>query len=125
MLQLDLNIPCGDIALEEQLDLHDPLRHLKDDSELEGVIASDGLARASQSMSELLTVLPQQSHSVEDGLLKLFFTHEWDSVPRPLSISLIVDASPGCGGLAWPAGQVHTLASFRPLQPFLNDLFRS
>ncbi|KAF4619972.1 hypothetical protein D9613_005401 [Agrocybe pediades] len=110
MLELDLNIPCGDVALEEKLDLDDPLRHLKDDSELEGIIASEGLARASQSMSELLTVLPQQSHSVEDGLLKFSFTHEWESVPRPLSISLVVDASPGCGGLAWPAGQI--LASY-------------
>jgi predicted nicotinamide N-methyase len=29
---------------------------------------------------------------------------------NPLSISLAVDASPGCGGLAWPAGQI--LASY-------------
>ncbi|KDR83445.1 hypothetical protein GALMADRAFT_235593 [Galerina marginata CBS 339.88] len=107
MLELDT---CGDIALQEQLDGHNPLRHLMHDIELEGVIASDGLARVSASMSELLTVLPQQSHSVQDDLLILSFVHGWDSVPRPLSISLVVDAAPGCGGLAWPAGQI--LASY-------------
>ncbi|PPR02451.1 hypothetical protein CVT24_002000 [Panaeolus cyanescens] len=106
MIELDLNIPCGDIALEEKLDIEDPLRHLKDDSELEGVISSDGLARSSKSVSELLTVLPLQTHSVQDGLLKLAFSHQLDSLPKPLSISLHVDAAPGCGGLAWPAGQI-------------------
>lgn len=94
------------MILEEQLDEIDPLRHLRYDDELEGVISSEGLARASSSASELLDVLPQQSHSIEDGLLKFKFAHTWDSIPRPLSISLVVDASPGCGGLAWPAGQV-------------------
>ncbi|KJA24587.1 hypothetical protein HYPSUDRAFT_136012 [Hypholoma sublateritium FD-334 SS-4] len=80
------------------------------DGELEGVISSEGLARASSSTSELLNVLPQQSHSVEDGLLKFHFGHTWTSIARPLSVSLNVDASPGCGGLAWPAGQI--LASY-------------
>lgn len=106
MLELDTSLPCGDIAREEELDHLDPLRHLKDDTELEGIISSDGLMRPSASASELLPALPEQSHSIEDGLLKLSFTHQWDSIPRPLSISLVVDASPGCGGLAWPAGQV-------------------
>ncbi|KAF9482033.1 hypothetical protein BDN70DRAFT_991519 [Pholiota conissans] len=109
-LELDTTLKCENIALEEQLDSTDPLRHLRDDGDLEGVISSEGLARASSSISELLTVLPQQSQSVEDGLLKLTFAHSWDSIPRPLSISLVVDASPGCGGLAWPAGQI--LASY-------------
>ncbi|KAF8204866.1 putative methyltransferase-domain-containing protein [Pholiota molesta] len=109
-LELDTTLECGDIALQEQLDGRDPLRHLRDDGDLEGVISSEGLARASSSTSELLTVLPQQSHSVEDGLLKLTFAHNWESITKPLSISLVVDASPGCGGLAWPAGQI--LASY-------------
>ncbi|PPR03849.1 hypothetical protein CVT26_000847 [Gymnopilus dilepis] len=106
MLELDKSLPCGDIAREEELDYVDPLRHLKDDSELEGIISADGLTRPSASASELLTALPEQSHSVEDGILKLSFSHQWNSIPRPLSISLVVDASPGCGGLAWPAGQI-------------------
>ncbi|CAA7260255.1 unnamed protein product [Cyclocybe aegerita] len=110
MLVLDPDAPCDGITLEELLDGKEPLRHLMHDAELDGVIASEGLARASKSKSELLTVLPQQSHSIEDGLLKLSFAHEWADVPKPLSISLVVDASPGCGGLAWPAGQI--LASY-------------
>ncbi|KAF9057446.1 putative methyltransferase-domain-containing protein [Panaeolus papilionaceus] len=85
MIELDTNLPCGDIALDEKLDFEDPLRHLKDDNELEGVIASEGLARSSKSVSELLTI---------------------ESLPKPLPISLHVDAAPGCGGLAWPAGQI-------------------
>lgn len=108
-LELDLTPECDNISLEEQLDANDPLRHLMNDDELEGVISTEGMARASSSTSELLNVLPQQSHSVEDGLLKLHFGHTWTSIARPLSVSLTVDASPGCGGLAWPAGQVCTL----------------
>lgn len=95
------------IALDELLDGQDPLRHLRHDSELDGIIDSKGLERASASSSELLTVLPQQSHSVQDGLLKLSFSHNWESPPSPISIFLAIDAAPGCGGLAWPAGQVH------------------
>jgi hypothetical protein len=106
MLVVDSTLPCGDIALEETLDDKNPLRHLMHDSGLEGVISSEGLARSSTSLSELLTILPQQSHSVSNGLLKLSFSHEWEDIPRPVSVSLFVDASPGCGGLAWPAGQV-------------------
>jgi protein N-lysine methyltransferase METTL21A len=106
MLLVDSTLPCGDIALEETLDGKNPLRHLMHDNGLEGVISSEGLARSSTSVSELLTILPQQSHSVSDGLLKFSFSHEWEGIPRPVSVSLFVDASPGCGGLAWPAGQV-------------------
>ena len=106
-LEHDTTLECNDISLEEQLDAKDPLRHLMNDDELEGIISTEGLARASSSTSELLNALPQQSHSVEDGLLKLHFEHGWTSIAKPLSVSLIVDAAPGCGGLAWPAGQVY------------------
>jgi len=96
-----------DIALDEQLDNKDPLRHLMNDDDLEGIISVEGLSRASSSRSELLDVLPQQSHSIQNGILKLSFVND---PHNPLSISLAVDASPGCGGLAWPAGQI--LASY-------------
>ncbi|KAF8165063.1 putative methyltransferase-domain-containing protein [Crassisporium funariophilum] len=108
MLELDKTSECGDIALEEDLDNRNPLRHLMGGNE--GVISSEGVARAASSMSELLTVLPKQSHAVQDGLLTLSFLHDLEHVPKPISISLVVDASPGCGGLAWPAGQI--LASY-------------
>lgn len=107
MLELDTPFSENEFARDEVLDSRDPLRHLMDDSELEGVIASEGLARPSGSLSELLTVLPQQSQFIQDGLFTLSFAHTWDSIPLPISISLVVDAAPGCGGLAWPAGQVH------------------
>ena len=94
-------------ALDEHLD---PLRHFMNDNELEGIISAEGLSRASSSRSELLDVLPQQSHSIRDGILKLSFVNDPHD---PLSISLAVDASPGCGGLAWPAGQVRYLSIFR------------
>ena len=92
-----------DIALDEHLDYKDPLRHLMNGHELEGIISAD---EPSSSRSELLDVLPHQSHSIRDGILKLSFLND---PHNPLSISLAVDASPGCGGLAWPAGQVRYL----------------
>ena len=76
------------------------------DHELEGVISAEGLPRACSSALELLDVLPKQSHSIQDGILKLFF------LDNSLSILLAIDASPGCGGLAWPAGQVTLYAVF-------------
>lgn len=112
-MSLILEASDNDIALQEILDLKDPLRHLmqQKDHDLEGVIAPDGLARPSASTSELLNALPQQSFTLEDGSkLKLSFSHDWKSLPRPLEISLLVDAAPGCGGLAWPAGQVRAVS---------------
>jgi hypothetical protein len=108
-----LEAPCSsDLALEERLDFEDPLRHLmqQQDDQLQGIISADGLARPSLSASELLDVLSHQHHSVEDGILKLSFLHQWDNIPNPLPIALYVDASSGCGGLAWPAGQVQFLS---------------
>ena len=99
-----------DIALDEYLDYKDPLRHFMNDHELEGIISAEGLSRASSSRSELLDVLPQQSHSIRDGNLKFSFLNDSHN---PLYVSLVVDASHGCGGLAWPAGQVRYLPIFR------------
>lgn len=96
--------------MDEHLDSTDPLGHLMNDDELEGIISAEGLLRDSSSRSELLDVLPQHSHSIQDGILKLYFVN---GPHNPLSISLAVDASPGCGGLAWPAGQVRYLPVFR------------
>ncbi|KAJ2933485.1 hypothetical protein H1R20_g3624, partial [Candolleomyces eurysporus] len=87
-----------EMAVEEELDAKDPLRHLM------GV--EDSLVAVRDSSSQLLAFLPAQSHSVEDGLLRLSFSCDRGGVPQPLNISLAVDASPGCGGIAWPAGQI-------------------
>ncbi|KAF5333328.1 hypothetical protein D9611_002251 [Ephemerocybe angulata] len=89
----------AELILDEELDKQDPLRHLMD---LDG-----GLVEAPVSSTQALTFLPKQSHSVEDGgMLRLSFSHDLIDVPRPLEITLAVDASPGCGGIAWPAGQI-------------------
>lgn len=66
------------LALEEQLDAIDPLRHLRQHDELD--------------------LVPAQPPSVHNQTLELAFP--------PVSIRLLVDASPGCGGIAWPAGEV-------------------
>ena len=108
-----------EITLEEQLDYKDPLRHLMNDHELEGIISAEGLSRGSSSRSELLDVLPQQSHSIRNGILELSFLND---LSNHLSISLAVDASPGCGGLAWPAGQVRYLHLVSNYKPNLNRL---
>ncbi|KIK08489.1 hypothetical protein K443DRAFT_128426 [Laccaria amethystina LaAM-08-1] len=60
----------------------------------------------SSSSSDLLVVLPHQSHSISNSILHLYFSHPWQTLPHPLSIDLVLDASPGCGGVAWPAGQI-------------------
>lgn len=118
MVLLDIEAPCtSDIALEERLDFQDPLRHLMQqrDDDPQGIISIYGLARPA---SELLNVLPQQCHSIENGVLKLSFLHQWENLPNPLSIALHVDASPGCGGLAWPAGQVQFISTSVPASVF-------
>lgn len=104
MLVLDLDVPLSsDLVLEEQLDLKEPLRHFMDIDD--GIVTPPPPSVQSQ---QLLGFLPSQSHSLEDdgGILKLSFSHTWESLPKPLHLSLSVDASPGCGGIAWPAGQI-------------------
>ncbi|XP_006459971.1 hypothetical protein AGABI2DRAFT_184470 [Agaricus bisporus var. bisporus H97] len=56
-----------------------------------------------KSQSELLSVLPHQHFSESNGVLDLTFSI---SVGQSLSVELIVDSKPGCGGIAWPAGQI-------------------
>ncbi|KAI0079721.1 S-adenosyl-L-methionine-dependent methyltransferase [Panus rudis PR-1116 ss-1] len=76
-----------DIVLDEQLDALDPLRHLRDDDSADGIV-------------------PAQPKSVHDELIQLSFPTLADGLPNPLTVKLAVDASPGCGGIAWPAGEV-------------------
>ncbi|KAH6915181.1 putative methyltransferase-domain-containing protein [Coprinopsis sp. MPI-PUGE-AT-0042] len=104
MLVLDLDDPVSsDLVLEEELDLKEPLRHCMNIDD--GIVPSPSVTVQSQ---QLLGFLPSQSHSLEEngGILKLLFSHTWESLPKPLHLSLSVDASPGCGGIAWPAGQI-------------------
>ncbi|KAH8106076.1 putative methyltransferase-domain-containing protein [Cristinia sonorae] len=77
---------ANDLVLDEKLDQLDPLRHFRNDDEL----------------------VPVQPPSIHNQEIRLSFTAP--HLPDPLVVRLTVDASPGCGGIAWPAGEV--LASY-------------
>ncbi|KAH9843673.1 putative methyltransferase-domain-containing protein [Rhodofomes roseus] len=84
-----------DLALEEKLDDLDPLRHLRDDLDLDSdpktTRTSDGL-------------VPAQIPSILNQRIELAFPRGPED--GDILIKLVVDASPGCGGIAWPAGEV-------------------
>lgn len=80
------------MAEEEELDDQYPLRCLMQ-AEL---IGGD---------DPTCVVIPRQPHSVQDEVVNLSFPNI-HSVLDPITITLAVDATPGCGGIAWPAGQV-------------------
>ena len=82
-----------EVAHNEELDLLDPLRHLMHQ-------ADDG----SDSDSSLHPqILPDQPHSIHNETRNLTFFNQRQA---STTISLAVDASPGCGGITWPAGEV-------------------
>lgn len=66
---------------EEQLDDADPLRHLQH-----------------QDTDDLLPLVPTQPPSIHNETLHFNF--------QDITVTLQVDAGPGCGGIAWPAGEV-------------------
>ncbi|KAF8631165.1 hypothetical protein AX15_002504 [Amanita polypyramis BW_CC] len=95
------NWAIPELAQEELLDAQDPLRHLMHaDVDLDN---KDETINGSPS-TDYLSVLPRQLHSIKDEILSLTFSH--GDHRDPISISLYMDASPGCGGIAWPAGQI-------------------
>lgn len=85
-----------DLALEEKLDELDPLRHLRDDPDLDS--------------GDSATIVPAQPPSILDQTIELTFPSPTNEVLHEghanVAIRLAVDASPGCGGIAWPAGEV-------------------
>ncbi|KAI0366381.1 hypothetical protein BV20DRAFT_1055672 [Pilatotrama ljubarskyi] len=82
-----------DLALEEELDELDPLRHLRQDAD-----GSDAEGAG--------TIVPAQPPSVRNQTIELAFPASPDVGTGTVAIKLAVDASPGCGGIAWPAGEV-------------------
>jgi hypothetical protein len=81
----------NEIALDEVLDALDPLRHLRNDT--------NDLA---EQNAEDAVVVPSQPRSILGDMVQLSFPADSPAV----SISLKIDASPGCGGITWPAGEV-------------------
>jgi hypothetical protein len=49
--------------------------------------------------------------SIRDQIIQIKF--EATPPHHAISLSLSVDAGPGCGGIAWPAGEVHSLPTMR------------
>ncbi|KAI5894215.1 S-adenosyl-L-methionine-dependent methyltransferase [Schizophyllum commune H4-8] len=87
--------------LEENLDYADPLRHLMHGAD---DFSDDG--EGDDGPHADATVLPAQRPSILGDTITLTFP---DSVAHvgatPVNVRLKVDASPGCGGMHWPAGQ--------------------
>ncbi|KAF7978323.1 hypothetical protein HWV62_941 [Athelia sp. TMB] len=81
------------IKEEEDMDAADPLRHY--------FASAPGTRTPKRADEELL---PSQPPTISRQTIQLSFDAPNGSAP--ISISLAVDASPGCGGIAWPAGQV-------------------
>jgi hypothetical protein len=96
------------LAQEELLDAQDPLRHLMH-ADVDKVTTDDTDDELPGS-KDYLSVLPRQSHSIKDKILLLTFQRNVRDQCL-ISISLFMDASPGCGGIAWPAGQVRMCIS--------------
>lgn len=80
-----------DFQLEEKLDDIDPLRHLR---YIEEPSADD--------------ILPSQLPSVIGEIVQISIYSRRDGLDssKLVNIQLALDASPGCGGVAWPAGEV-------------------
>ncbi|KAN0124563.1 putative methyltransferase domain containing protein [Lactarius tabidus] len=83
------NEPGPSLDEHEHLDLVDPFHHLAsaDDPDLD--------------------LLPAQPPSIQDQIIQIDIPLlDTDESLRTLSLSLAVNASVGCGGIAWPAGEV-------------------
>lgn len=108
--------PSPTLSEEEALDLADPLRHLR---------GSDHPHSQSIESSDDAVLLPDQPHSIQNETISLSFSTGLEKIipngdpSRYISIKLAVDASPGCGGIAWPAGEVSAL---RPISPAAHIL---
>lgn len=83
------NEPRTSLEQNEHLDLVDPFHHL---------------ASADDPDSDLL---PAQPSSILDQIIQIHIPLlDTDESPPTMSLSLAVNAGAGCGGIAWPAGEV-------------------
>jgi hypothetical protein len=64
------------------------------------------LASESENHDDLDLLLPAPAPSIRDQIIQINF--EAPPPHRVISLSLSVDAGPGCGGIAWPAGEVRS-----------------
>lgn len=90
------------IEREEFLDNQDPLRHLR------SLDADDVLVPA-----QLPSILNQRTDLLIPGV---------NPGDTGITVKLALDASPGCGGIAWPAGEARSFAlSSRGIRESLSD----
>jgi protein N-lysine methyltransferase METTL21A len=83
------------LVLEEQLDEVDPLRHLRHTEE-----------------SHEDAIIPPQPPSVLGKIAHtLIYGHRDTQSGNLVTVKLAMDMSPGCGGIAWPAGEVICFAN--------------
>ncbi|KAK1228887.1 Protein-lysine N-methyltransferase efm6 [Marasmius sp. AFHP31] len=118
--------PCSDSLTVDQDGLidsedEDPFKRLRVANGVENTGTSDLL------QSELVSVLPGQCYSLQNKTLTLNFSSKRGgndsdhAIDAPnLSITLGVDASPGCGGVVWPAGQILSNYLFRKGSAYLE-----
>ncbi|KAI6105425.1 putative methyltransferase-domain-containing protein [Pisolithus sp. B1] len=88
---IDASLLADEIALDETLDALDPLRHLRNQDD----------------PSDHIVLVPTQPRSVQNQCISLTFpSPSPEGSVTAIRITLRLDASPGCGGMAWPAGEV-------------------
>lgn len=91
------------IEREEILDIQDPLRHLRSPD-------ADGV------------LVPEQPPSILNQRTDLLIPGVNPGDPG-ITLKLALNAAPGCGGIAWPAGEATRLFSYR-VQAFARTYHR-
>lgn len=66
------------------------------------------------------SIAPPQNPTVHDQVVGRLF----EAGESTISVTLAVDAGPGCGGIAWPAGEVSTDHGTRVLSSLMSDPLR-
>ncbi|OBZ71909.1 hypothetical protein A0H81_08266 [Grifola frondosa] len=96
-LEVDKTGPCGPVELGYRYHLREVVycdvarhdrqkRHLRRDDNPDNIV-------------------PAQPPSIHDQTIKLSFPSHGNGLPSPITITLAIDAAPGCGGIAWSAGE--------------------
>ncbi|KAJ3936938.1 MAG: putative methyltransferase-domain-containing protein [Lentinula lateritia] len=83
---------------DERYYIEEPFRYFR--------VGEENVGTRDLANTELLSVLPGQHYSMTEKTLRLEFSGNDEKAKAMISISIRVDASPGCGGIVWPAGQI-------------------
>ena len=122
----DSELEDSDIAHQEELDIIDPLRHLRRDHSAIQSKSHDAFEGGETGTIQLQAgtqsvLIPSQPPSVHNQIITLSYPvsdtdtdsdTDAQNLHPPLFVRLEVDAGPGCGGVAWPAGEVSTSTLF-------------